>query len=114
MLEAADYFASALQHLHAAAKLIREVDNSNLDHWHPSEPNSKARFTPSQNLSEQIISVRIEEATQRRMSRFFEAWVLVKTLPLSTSPEYSAALTRLERLRIEDESSQTSKQDPLK
>jgi hypothetical protein len=44
------------------------------------------------------------------MSRFFEAWALVRTLPPTGTAGYMAAIERLEALRAEDESLLSIKQ----
>jgi len=51
-----------------------------------------------------LIAVRLQEQCRRRMSRFFEACVLVKTLPAAGTAEHGAALERLAVLQQENES----------
>lgn len=101
---AAEHFGKALVHLQAARPLVGEDIRSMLDHWYQPEPGAAARLTPRQVLDEQMIAVRLQEHCQRRMSRFFEAWALVRTLPAPGSAEYQAALERLAALQQEDES----------
>lgn len=101
---AAEHFGKALDHLQAARPLVREDARSMLDHWYQPEPGAAARLTPRQVLDEQIIAVQLQEQCQRRMSRFFEAWALVQTLPAPGSAEHQATLDRLAVLRQEDES----------
>ncbi len=100
---AADHFAQALVHLHTAIPMLGDDAQSALDHWHQPEPGAPARFTPRQVLDEQIIAVRLQEQTQRRMSRFFKAFALVKTLPPPGASAHEAALKALEQLRSENE-----------
>ena len=101
--EAAGHFGQALSHLKAALPLVRDDARSTLDHWSQFEPGAATRLTPRQALGEQIIAMRLQEQCQRRMSRFFEAWSLVKTLRPAGTPEHMAAMKTLEQLRIEDE-----------
>ncbi|MEI6872878.1 MAG: hypothetical protein WCL08_11400, partial [Verrucomicrobiota bacterium] len=101
--DAAAHFTKALVHLQVAALQVPDDARSSLDHWHQPEPGTPARLTPRQTLDQQIIAVRLQEQCQRRMSRFFEAWALVKTLPETNTPGYRAAIERLEALRAEDE-----------
>ena len=101
--EAAAHFSKALARLQAAAPQVRDDARPSLDHWYQPEPNAAARLTPRQALDEQIIAVRLQEQCQRRMSRFFEAWALVKTLPPAGTFEHKAAIERLAALRQEDE-----------
>ena len=108
--EAAAHFSKALAHLQAAASQVPDDTRSSLDHWHHPEPDAPARLTPRQVLDEQIISVRLQEQCQLRMSRFYEAWALVKTLPPAATPEHKAAIQRLEVLRAEDEAPPATRQ----
>ncbi|NUQ64992.1 MAG: hypothetical protein HUU20_21215 [Pirellulales bacterium] len=101
--DAAKHFGKALARLQAALPQVRDDAPSTLDHWYQPEPGGPARLTPRQVLDEQIIAVRLQEQCQLRMSRFFEAWALVKTLPPAGTPEHQAALKTLEQLRAEDE-----------
>ena len=103
MREAAGHFGKALAHLQAALPQVRNDARSTLDHWYQPEPGAAARLAPRQALDEQIIAVRLQEQCQLRMSRFFQAWALVKTLPPAGTPEHQAALNTLEELRAEDE-----------
>lgn len=100
---AAAHFSKALAHLQAALPQVRDDVRSTLDHWHQPEVGAAARLTPRQALDEQITAVRLQEQGQLRMSRFFQAWALVKTLPPAGTPEHQAALKTLEQLRAEDE-----------
>jgi hypothetical protein len=102
--EAAGHFGKALAHLQAALPQVRDDARSPLDHWYQFEPGAAARLTPRQVLDEQIIAVRLQEQCQLRMSRFFEAWALAKTLPAAGTPGHEAAIERLEAMRAEDES----------
>jgi hypothetical protein len=102
--EAAGHFGKALAHLQAALPSVRDDARSAVDHWYQPEPGAAARLTPRQVLDEQIIAVRLQEQCQLRMSRFFEAWGLVKTLPATGTPGHEAAIERLEALRAEDAS----------
>ena len=101
--DAAGHFAKALVHLRTASLLVGDETHSAFDHWYQPEPGAPARFTPRQMLDEQVTSVRLQEAVQLRMSRFFQAWALVQTLPPTGTPERTAAMKKLEQLRIEDE-----------
>lgn len=101
---AAEHFAHALAHLQAALPLVGEESRTALDHWYQPEPGAPARFTPRQMLDEQMTAVRLQEKAQRRMSRFFKAFVVVKKLPPPGTPGHAAALKTLEQLRSEDES----------
>ncbi len=101
---AAGHFGRALGHLYTATAQLTEDDRSALDHWQKPEPGGPARFTPRKALEEQIVSVGLQEQCQLRMSRFFEAWALVRTLPAPSGPGYREAIARLETLRAEDES----------
>ncbi len=101
--EAAGHFGKALSHLQAALPLVRDDARSTLDHWYQPEPGAATRLTPRQALDEQIIAVRLQEQCQRRMSRFFDAWALVKTLSPAGTAEHKAAIERLAALRQEDE-----------
>lgn len=100
--DAAEHFARALEHLQAAVPLVRDNDRSPLCHWYQSERGAAARLTARETLDEQIIAVRLQEQCQRRMSRFFQAWALVRNLPSAETTERLAALKTLERLRAED------------
>lgn len=102
--EAAGHFGKALAHLQSALPLVPTDGGSTLDHWHQPEFGAPARLTPRQALDEQIIAVRLQEQCQRRMSRFFQAWALVKTLPAEGTPKHADAMALLEQLRREDES----------
>lgn len=100
--QASEHFGQALRQLQAALPLVREDTPSMMDHWYRPEPGAAARLTPRQVLDEQIAAVRLQEQCQRRMSRFFEAWALVQTLPAAGTAEYQAALDRLAVLKKED------------
>jgi hypothetical protein len=99
--QAADHFGKALAYLQTASPLVSHTTSA-FDHWYQPEPGAPSRFTPQQLIGEQIISVRLQEAVQRRMSRFFEAWALVKTLPDKGTPAYETALLKLKKLQDED------------
>ena len=101
--EAAGHFGKALAHLEAVLPQVRDDARSTLDHWYQPELGAATRLTPRQALDEQIIAVRLQEQCLRRMSRFFEAWALVKTLPPTGTAEHKAAIERLAALRQEDE-----------
>ncbi|MEI7958997.1 MAG: hypothetical protein WCI40_07795 [Verrucomicrobiota bacterium] len=101
--EVAGHFGKALAHLEAVLPQVRDDARSTLDHWYQPEPGAATRLTPRQALDEQIIAVRLQEQCQRRMSRFFEAWTLAKTLPPTGTAEHKAAIERLAALRQEDE-----------
>jgi hypothetical protein len=101
--EAAGRFGKARAHLEAVLPKVRDDARSTVDHWYQPEPGAASRLTPRQALDEQIIAVRLQEQCQRRMSRFFEGWALVKTLPAAGTAEYKAAIARLAALRQEDE-----------
>ena len=103
--DAADHFAKALVHLQAALPLLQGKTNSTFDHWYQPEMNAPARLTPSQTIQEEIISVRLQERVQRRMSRFFQSWALVKSLGTLEASGQEAALKTLEQIRAEDEAS---------
>lgn len=109
--EAAAHFSKAHAHLQAAAAKVPVDARSSLDHWHQPEPGALARLTPRQALDEQIISVRLQEQCQLRMSRFFEAWALAKTLPPAGTPAYQAVLKTLAKLRAEDEASSSPNEE---
>jgi len=108
--EAAAHFSEALAHLEAATPQVPDDARSSLDHWHQPETGTPARLTPRQALDEQIIAVRLQEQCQLRMSRFFEAWALVKKLPPTGTAEHKAAIERLAALRQEDEALPSTKQ----
>ncbi len=99
--EAAVHFGKALAHLQGAMPLVNEGP-SLLDHWHEAEPGAPARLTSRQVLEEEITAVRLQEQCQRRMSRFFRAFALVKTLPADAA-QRKPALEALEQLRAGDE-----------
>jgi hypothetical protein len=109
--EAAAHFSEALAHLEVATQQVPDDARSSLDHWHQPETGTPARLTPRQALDDQIIAVRLQEQCQLRMSRFFEAWALVKTLPPTGTAEHKAAIERLAALRQEDEA-RTSLPEP--
>jgi len=100
---AATHFDQALDHLQAALPLVGEESKSTLDHWYPAAPGAPALLTPRKLLEEQIIAVRLQARFQERLSRFFQAYILVKTLPSSGTPEYSAAVATLQQLAAADE-----------
>jgi len=102
--DASRHFSNALAHLQSAAQQVPDDARCSLDHWYQPDPGAPARLTPRQALDEQIIAVRLQEQCQLRMSRFFEAWALVRTLPPTGTAGYIAAIERLESLRAEDES----------
>ncbi len=99
--EAAAHFGKALAHLQGALSLVKEGP-SPLDHWYEAAPGGPARLTSRQVLEEEITAVRLQEQCQRRMSRFFRAFALVKTLPADPT-QREAALKILEQLRLEDQ-----------
>ena len=100
---AADHFSKALAHLQRALTLLNTDSTSAFDHWcQQTEPNAPARFTPRQLIEEQIIAIRLQEQTQLRMSRFFEAWALVKTLPAPGTSQHEQAIQRLQELNTLD------------
>jgi hypothetical protein len=101
--DASRHFSNALAHLQAAAQQVPDDARSSLDHWYQPDPGAPARLTPREALDEQIIAVRLQEQCQLRMSRFFEAWALVNTLPPPGTARYIAAIERLESLQAEDE-----------
>ncbi len=111
--QAADHFAKALKHLETAQALIQhgvqEATNTGAeyDHWYAPElmagSKAPARFSPLELINEQIIAVRLQERTQRRMSRFFEAYALAQKLPAPGTPAYAEKVKILDRLRAEDE-----------
>ena len=103
---AAEHFAKALAHLEAAKLLLGADERSFLDHWYAPEDGASARLTPRELLEQQIVAVRLQEKTQRRISRFFKAFALVKSLPPRATPRFEESITALRRLRLEDESTQ--------
>lgn len=103
--QAAEHFGKALAYLEKAMPLVSKKTSSAFDHWYQAEPGAPSRLTPQKLIEEQIISVRLQEAVQRRMSRFFDACSLVKTLPDQGTPAYEEALLKLKKLQEEDESS---------
>ena len=100
--QAAEHFGNALSYLKEALPLVSP--KSDFDHWSQPAPGMPARLSPQQLIEEQIVSVRLQEAVQGRMSRFFDAWSLVKTLPEKGSPAYQSALIKLKNIQNEDSS----------
>ncbi len=98
--QVADHFGKALSYLKQALPLLSH--DSKYDHWYEAPVQAPLRFSPKQLLEEQIISVRLQEAVQRRMSHFFDAWSLVKTLPEEGSPAYKTELVRLKKIQEKD------------
>lgn len=100
--QAADHFGNALAYLQEALPLVSKETKSDFDHWYQEKPDAPTRLTPQQLLEEQITSVRLQEAVQRHMSHFFDAWSLVKTLPDKKTSAYQTALSRLKKIQEED------------
>jgi hypothetical protein len=92
---AAAHFGAAVKELEQALQATPATQPSALDHWYAPEPGAPARWSPREVLEQQLIAVRLQERTQRRMSRFFAAFALVKTLPAAGAAGYDAALARL-------------------
>jgi hypothetical protein len=100
---AADHFAKAVALLEAAQPLISANERSSLDHWYVPGAGAPARLTPRELIEQQIIAVKLQEKTQRRMGLFFTAFALVKALPPQGIPPHADALKQLLRLRAIDE-----------
>jgi hypothetical protein len=69
-----------------------------------------AADAPHAQLDEQVNALRPQEQCQLRMSRFYEAWALIKDLPLAGTPKHQVTLDTLARLRAEDEASPSPNQ----
>lgn len=106
LLDAADHFAAAVARLEAAKPLLPTSNKSALDHWYVPQAGAPARWTPRELIDEQVIAVRLQEQTQRRMGRFFQAFALANAMPPQGTTPYQAALAEIQRLRAADEQSQ--------
>lgn len=99
LCEAADHFAQAAGRLEAARLLLPGDHRGMFDHWYEPPAGAPARLTPGELIEQQLIAVRLQEKTQRRMGRFFQAYAIARAMPpLGTQP-YAAALAELQRLR---------------
>jgi hypothetical protein len=103
LAQAAEHFGKAVKQLEQALLVIPPVPRSLLDHWYTPEAGAAARLSPRELLEQQLIAVRLQERTQRRMSRFFTAFAWVKTLPPSGEAGYEAARAKLRLLQAEDQ-----------
>ena len=99
---AADHFAGATVNLEAANPLLPSNGRSALDHWYSPETGAPPRLTPRDLIEQQLIAVRLQEKTQRRMGRFFKAFALAKSLPPKGTAQYEEAMLKLQRLNAED------------
>ena len=100
---AGEHLNEALVHLQTALPLLSDDAQSAVDHWYQPSSGTPSRFTPRQTLEEQITAVRLQARCQERLSRFFQAYTLVKTLPAPSTLEYQTVVATLQRLAAEDE-----------
>lgn len=102
--DAASHFTKALTHLQSALALLNVEQPPAFDHWyHQPDSSTPTRLTTRQLIEEQIIAVRLQEQTQLRMSRFFQAWSLVKSFPPSMTHPHEESLNKLKQLRSLDD-----------
>ncbi|NPV45715.1 MAG: hypothetical protein HPY69_02050 [Armatimonadetes bacterium] len=95
--QAAEHFARAMSLLEQALEAMPADQQSVYRHWHTPEAGAPPRLTPREQLEKQLVAVRLQARTQRRMSRFYGAWAAANSLPAEGMPGRLEALAEFER-----------------
>lgn len=99
---ASDHFAQAVTELEQALAVLPAGQRSGYRHWYRAEQGAPPALSPRELLEKELVAVRLQAQTQRRMSRFFAAWAIVHTLPAEGQPGRAEGLAELARLRAEE------------
>lgn len=98
---ASEHFRKAAGELERALAVMPADQQSAYEHWYKAEPGAPARLSARELLAKELVAVRLQEQTQRHMSRFYAAWAIVHSLPAEGQPGRTEALAELARLQAE-------------